>query len=304
MPIARIPILQSDAPGAIIGAEKGEGDMHFLYKFENEDLYYHHALDKQPAAGDFFRHAHEMCEVYGFIRGKGVYTVEGTPYPLGPGDILIMRPAEFHTLSIDTSQPYERISFNFSPAILAGSDPEGLLLEPFFSRPLGRENLYHAKAFPEGSPMDLLREMSRRQPERGEQRLHIICCLFPLLAQIRRAYKQKNADLAAGSGRAAQIIAYINENLTGHLSLEKLSADLFLSKSQITRLVRRAAGCSAGEYITVKRLLLARRRMQAGEPPTAVWAACGFGDYSAFYRAYRKYYGASPSGKGRGTRET
>ena len=37
-----------------------------------------------------------------FWASKGIYRVEGTPYPLKAGDILIMRPAESHYIDISS----------------------------------------------------------------------------------------------------------------------------------------------------------------------------------------------------------
>ena len=39
----------------------------------------------------------------------------------------------------------------------------------------------------------------------------------------------------------------------------------------------------------------ARQLILSGAAPTKVFAQCGFSDYSAFYRAYRKEFGISPA---------
>ena len=44
-----------------------------------------------------------------------------------------------------------------------------------------------------------------------------------------------------------------------------------------------------------KRLLLARELIALGTPVTQACYECGFGDYSAFSRAYRKQFGQPPS---------
>ena len=53
-------------------------------------------------------------------------------------------------------------------------------------------------------------------------------------------------------------------------------------------------------YLTVKRLVYARQRIEAGEPATHAYLACGFNDYSSFYRAYVKYFGTAPTKHGSG----
>ena len=53
-------------------------------------------------------------------------------------------------------------------------------------------------------------------------------------------------------------------------------------------------GTGIYQYIQKKRLLIARQRMAEGQKPVDVYALCGFGDYTAFFRAFRKEYGLSP----------
>ena len=52
---------------------------------------------------------------------------------------------------------------------------------------------------------------------------------------------------------------------------------------------------SPKQYIISKRLAKARKMIRRGERPTAVSAECGFGDYTTFFRNYKKYFGYSPS---------
>jgi mannose-6-phosphate isomerase-like protein (cupin superfamily) len=83
--------------------------MPFLYSYRDTDVYTHHSLTAKPSKDEFPMHAHEWLEVLYFISGSGNYLVEGNQYPLQPGDVFILRPAEMHKLEIDPSVPYERI---------------------------------------------------------------------------------------------------------------------------------------------------------------------------------------------------
>ncbi|MFQ8953737.1 MAG: AraC family ligand binding domain-containing protein [Oscillospiraceae bacterium] len=62
----------------------------FLYRDNDIDMGYQQ--DENPVSEHFKAHTHETYELYCFLGGKGIYRVEGTPYPLKAGDILIMRP--------------------------------------------------------------------------------------------------------------------------------------------------------------------------------------------------------------------
>ena len=68
--------------------------MSALFEYRSDQIYCHHSLDERPEAERFQIHVHETPEVYCFLSGSGSFLVEGTNYPLCPGDILLMRPAE------------------------------------------------------------------------------------------------------------------------------------------------------------------------------------------------------------------
>ena len=64
--------------------------------------------------------------------------------------------------------------------------------------------------------------------------------------------------------------------------------------AEISRIFHQATGSSLWEYVTIKRLLAARAMIQRGEPAGTACLACGFSDYSAFFRAYRSHFGHVP----------
>ncbi len=91
-----------------------------------------------------------------------------------------------------------------------------------------------------------------------------------------------------------RLIDYVNEHLLSPLSLDDISNAFFLSQAQINRLFKARTGSTVGQYITVKRLLTARDRLRTGSSAAEACYACGYNDYSAFYRAYTKYFGNPP----------
>ena len=101
---------------------KGRCHMSHIFSYRDSELYSHHSLDLNPNPEAFSMHVHEMMEIYYFVSGSGAYLVEGVTYPLEPGDIMILRAAESHRLSISPATPYERIAIHFSPAVLERID--------------------------------------------------------------------------------------------------------------------------------------------------------------------------------------
>ena len=267
--------------------------MAISYSHKQRGLSLNRTLTPAPTPDGFRMHNHTSMEVYCFLGGKGIYHIEGSEYPLEPGVVLIMHPSESHYIDLDCTVPYERIVLNFTEEFLAPIDPEGWLLRPFRDRPAGKFNLYKSEELPGGS-LSYFDAMTAG----GDAQVNILCGLLPLLRQIRLLW-QSRAEEADTPGETLEyrIIRHVNRNLTGHLTLEDICEKYYISRSQLCRLFKKATGTTLWNYVTVKRLALARELLAKGGQPTHIYTRCGFADYSTFYRAYVKAYGAAPTQK-------
>jgi AraC-like DNA-binding protein len=98
-----------------------------------------------------------------------------------------------------------------------------------------------------------------------------------------------------GNELVSRIIEYFNENLDKKISLDETAKRFFISKYYLCRLFRRHTGGTVLAYLNSKRIAMAQHLISSGEPPTSVFYAVGFRDYSSFYRAYVKETGKPPS---------
>ncbi len=267
---------------------------YFDCKFK--DLKIHHLLTEHPQDEVFPMHAHDRLELYYFMSGYCRYLVEGKEYILKPHDVVVMRPSETHNLKILGDMPYERVVIQFFPDKFKSQDPEGLLIKPFYERKLGQLNRYSEEDFDTKLYQHCFETLTDDSPV--GLKLETEAKLLTLLCEIYKAYinlKERNDNSSVSQGEAVmQLIEYINHNLYEPLSLGMLSEKFFLSQSQLNRLFKRATGTSVWEYITIKRLISARNRIRAGEHAGKVCTACGFKDYSSFYRMYKARFGVSP----------
>ena len=92
----------------------------------------------------------------------------------------------------------------------------------------------------------------------------------------------------------ANLVEYIENHLDEELSLERLAEEFYVSKYHIAHVFKDNIGLSIHQYITKKRLLLCEEAIRAKMNITDVYQTYGFGDYSSFYRAFKKEYGLSP----------
>ncbi len=265
--------------------------MSIIKELDFEGFFFHHSIDKNPASNMFVTHTHGNYEIFMLIKGDCEYKIEGSVYPLSPFDILIMRPMEFHKLHLSSDKTYERVVMQFSPELIGQLDPDKTLLTCFDQRRLGENNLIPAK----------LVILKRLESNFTFLESHLtkacgVSALIKLLAQINDVYSSEATPPNKGSGDVVvqRIIAYINDNITETISLDTIERYMFLNKFHLNRLFKKATGSTIIDYIIRKRLLLAQHFIKTGYTPNNACKACGFGEYSSFYRAYKKQFAVSP----------
>lgn len=274
------------------------GDIMFVYS--DEKIMFHHTLDAHPkkmSANSEPPRAHKRNEIFYFISGRASYLVEGSVYKLVPGSIMIMRSGEFHKLLIEEDVPYERMALHFDTDIMRLIDKDGKLSEPFENRPLGVGNLFSPNDIRIGHIYECLKSIDSSPDDHEMRRIAITANLFPILYEIKLAFEERGRSeyqIKTGGSLSNEIIAYINANLSGELSLDLLSEKFYISKNHLNRIFKASTGVTVWEYVKLKRLILARNSILAGSSAIAACQSSGFNDYSAFYRAYKERFGTSP----------
>lgn len=236
----------------------------------------------------FEMHTQESYEIFCFLSGNAEYYVEGTIYPLEPGDILILKKAEAHSLLIGECIPYERIVVHFYQDHILG-DLSSELQEFLDNRPLGKFNRYPAASFRNPHWLYLLNQLTSTKCAARR-----IAYLNTLLWELYDAYPKLCVDKDSTKESMADVIQYINEHLTENLSVPMLCDNFFVSKPQLNRKFKKATGSSVWNYIVTKRLHMAKDLMLNGCSPSDACVKSGFNDYSSFYRTYRAHFGVSP----------
>ena len=244
-------------------------------------------------------HSHDYYELYFFEAGAVTMEIDGRGYPLKTGDVILIPPGVSHrALLTDPEKPYRRFVFwqsrPFLEALEARSPDCGYLLRRAESRgryvyrfdPVAfnaiRTRLFtlldeiHADRFGKATAIDL-----------------IITDLLLFLA--RTVYEQEHQNKKDQLSRYEAITQYVDQHLDELLSLDALAKHFYLSKYYLVHLFRENAGLSVHQYILKRRLAACCDAMLGGAAVGEVYRQWGFYDYSAFYRAFRKEYGMSPS---------
>jgi AraC-like DNA-binding protein len=129
----------------------------------------------------------------------------------------------------------------------------------------------------------------------GERSIYVRLLLSELIILLSSARKEfiSHNDEELGS----KVARYINEHIEENISLDEVARKFFISKYYLCRLFKKYSGVSVHAYITQKRVLYAKQLIESGQTASGAAYKVGFGDYSAFYRAYVKQIGKTPTSK-------
>ncbi len=250
-------------------------------------------------SGEVDLHHHDFYEIYLLLNGKMDYWVDGRLYHLQPGDLLLINPMELHRpIVTEENTPYERIVLWIEKRYLERLSTERVSLTRCFdhSRP-EHSNLLRPSALLRS---DLTARMGTLVREYYSDEYGGALCADGLFLQLmvelnRVALQGDGAPLREESSPlVSKVLAYIADHYAEDLSLESLAQQFFVSKYHLSHEFSRTVGLGVYRYLTLKRLLIAKQLMTDGISPGDVYAACGFRDYTNFYRAFKAEYGISP----------
>lgn len=267
---------------------KGEDRMYQEISLKTDLMIYAHTRSDEPDI-DYRMHCHNSYEIYYMITGNVEYLLEGRPVRPRPGTLIVIAPDCFHGLKVLDGQPYHRLRLHMVPELLGEKERE-LLLAPFrrgwscFQEQFSLEWYFQAVE-------------NCREYEGELQDIAIRASVLSLFTRIFAISKAAPGNRGQAQTLAQEVIDYIGGHLTEPLTLEGLARDFFVSKNHLTAAFKKATGTTVASYILYKRMAMARKAMGAGAPAAQAAAMAGFGDYSSFFRAYKKMFGCAPSDK-------
>lgn len=257
-----------------------------------------HYKDARPEGIEL--HNHDFYEIYLFLQGEVDYQIENAIYPLERGDVLLVSPSELHRpIARESGSVYERIVLWVDRWHLRMlKQRHGLDFEQSFLSDKGQpSNLLKPSRKSMAMLMQQLDLMLTEQDSReyGSEVMRSSALIQVLTLVTRLAQRQGRTASAGGSDPLVdQVFDHINAHLKEDLSMNALSAGFFVDAGTLARRFKKQLGTTVPTYVRRKRLTLARNMLLEGQTPTVAALACGYTDYSSFYRAFRAEYGTNP----------
>lgn len=258
-----------------------------------EDFRLFHINDQTKK--DFSYHYHDFHKIIVFISGKVTYHIEGKAYHLKPRDILLVSQGAIHKPEIDPLVPYERYIFWIRDDLSCQE------LNTCFQKANDRSfNLVRADSALQERLKDLLPEIEQTLQNKHFGDTVLRNALFTqFMIYINRIFLRTSSSpdkkTYSSDTQVEQLLKYINRNLSENLSIDQLANRFFFSKYHMMRKFKNETGYTIHNYITSKRLLMARSLISQGMPVMKAAQASGFHDYTTFVRAYKKQFGKAPS---------
>lgn len=263
----------------------------------NSDFRIFHLKDNLSKEFEF--HYHDFLKVTIFIKGKAQYHIEGKSYELEPYDIVLVNRNDIHRIRVDSSFPYERIIVYISPSFIEDYQTSEYDLGYCFKKAKKEHsNVLRIHSLEKSSLFKITNRLERSfEDNEYASSLYRKILFLEFMIQLNRAAitnRVEFLDTELYNTKIVDIMHYINSHLTDSLDIDTLAKEFFISKYYMMRLFKAETGYTIGNYITYRRLLLARELISEGLPITQACFASGFGDYSTFSRAYKSEFSESP----------
>ncbi len=256
-----------------------------MFNFVYKDLDFAHKLDEHPeGAPDYQKHFHDFYELFYFISGSAVYTVEEECHDLNPGDALIIQPGEHHYVNFKDDSTYERYVLKF-PA---------LLLPDFVKEKFTGRSAFYLEAQKASALFNRLDEFYD-EFNASDEELYLLFSNMVAEIVLTLFHTVPEAKPFVTDNKITPILQYINEHLNSPISIEDLCKKFYFSQSYICKEFRTYMKVSIMKYIRSKKIMAAHQSIMKGIKPTKVAEMYGYSDYSTFYRTYLSVMGFPPS---------
>ena len=213
------------------------------------------------------------------VSGKGRFKTKSGNYNVGSGDVFVIRPYEVTYYEADELDPWTYVWIGFEadmplPGILMSNDviQARFLRELFIS---AVDNDY----FNDGDT-------------NGAYEQYLCGLIWQMIGMLTNRTTQSGI----GSNYVEKAISIIRSEYQNDITVSSIANRLHINRSYFCEIFKRVTGVSPKKYIHALRMRRAARLLIMRSLSVTVTASSvGFPDVFAFSRAFKSYYGVSPT---------
>ena len=248
-------------------------------------------------------HSHNYFQIYYIISGKVTHYLENSTAELTPGDIMILPPNQPHYIETPAGE-VDFFMLSFMPGYFQNVKEANKLILDFllYLQTESAEKIepkvslsYEDTIFTKTLFNRIIAEFSGSKTGKAELIKEIVSVLLSLFA---RVYFEENAGaLVAKENRqfVMHSIEYIKNHFDEEITLSEIAHRSAMSKTCFCTIFNSIVGMPFKEYLNRYRIERAAELIALGEKASVAGNCCGYGDFSTFYRNFKKYMGMSPS---------
>lgn len=248
--------------------------------------------------GGYAFHNHDGYELLLLLNGDINYYFEGEGLHLERGNLICVKPYDFHRREIMKRGVYDRIVIHIKKIVLERlSTQKTDISECFYRVASGKMNVLQLDEQEIIQYSQLAKHLSKelKSNEYGNDIL-AETYLKQILVMVNQHSKNKNIVSVKNimPPLVADTISFIDQNIADKINLDILAKHLNYNSTYISRSFKNICGTSIQKYIISKRITLAKRYLIEGYSPSDACYLSGFNDYSNFSRTFTKHVGRSP----------
>ena len=280
--------------------------------FPSKDLPFYIGKYYHTNFSDLKIHTHDFIEIVYVYDGKGYHIYNNVTYPVSKGELYIINSRTPHCFyPTDKSNSEHLVVYNlcFLPEFISSINIHLPILVELTDIMLYKslypdEIIYSPDLKLSGSMRTEIEQLYEKMylefTSKGINYVELLrLSLCELLLKIHRFYQQNHAspESAVIKYRHQLIpdcIQYLRENYSKKVTIEELSNNFFLSKSDLSSLFKKATGSGVVEYLQHIRIeraceLLTNTTLSITEISTQV----GYTDYRFFNKSFKKITGVT-----------
>ena len=246
---------------------------------------------------------HENYEMVYMKKGFAVIEIAGQPVSLGPNDIVIIKPMQFHKFIVKSENGCEFIVLNFKFENKINGEYSEIPLEDFLNFLSSRETgSYIALKVSQRNEIILLLNRILKERESGELGSEFLNYLLvlELFVLLSRALKMEwENSIKTKSPKLKELIGisvnFIHTNFERDISLGDIARFVFLSPSYFTRAFKEETGMSPINYLLKVRIERAKELLaDTGLKISDIALSVGFSNQQRFNEMFKKYAHLTP----------
>ena len=246
---------------------------------------------------------HEFYEMVYMKKGKAVFEIAGQSTIMGPNDIVIIKPKQFHKFIVKSESGCEFIVLSFKFENRIHGEYSEMPLEDFLNFVSNKEvgSFITLKVSQKNEIIVLMnRIMKERESSEPTSEFLNYLLVLELFVLLSRALKMEwENSIKSKSPKIRELINisinYIHNNFERDISLGDIARFVFLSPSYFTRAFKEETGMSPISYLLKIRIERAKELLiDTGLKISDIALSVGFSNQQRFNEMFKKYAKLTP----------